>query len=205
MDYISKSLNEIVFVGPLGPMIHPTLSSLPQIAIDGGEPFSQNPLLWIGDGDSLNRVPVTKNIIQLRRQKDLSDLAYSLSLLKDHPLQKLHLWGFSGGRMDHELFNLGETALFLKNRAQTEVHYYRETDVPVLFFYSAGTWDFNFAGTFSVGALETLNLTLTGALEYPIPHRKEVAPLSSFCLSNKARGEFKICADSPFFIVKENS
>lgn len=201
-EYIPSSLNEIVLVGPLGPKIIPKLSSLPQIAVDGGEIFSHDPFLWIGDGDSLNHEPNTKNKIQLNRQKDFSDLAYTLDLLKDHKLKILHLWGFSGGRIDHELFNLGEVALFLKERSETQVHYYRKDIHPALTFYSAGSWNFSFTGTFSLGAVEAVELTIKGQVNYPIDFPHKVGPLSSFCLSNMAKGPFLVEAQEPFFMVK---
>lgn len=200
---IPAELNEIVLVGPMGPdIIHP-LSDLPQIAIDGGEPFAQTPFLWIGDGDSLKKKPKTYQTIELNPKKDMSDLAHAYTLLKSHPLKKLHLWGFLGGRRDHELFNLGEGSLFLKDRIQTQIHYYKEKSIPVMSLYTKGEWHFDFKGEFSLGVMNEAHLTLLGEIAYPISESYLIRPFSSFGLSNEAQGKFLIQADGPFFIIRE--
>lgn len=200
---IPTQLTEIVLVGPMGPdIIHP-LSILPQIAIDGGEPYAHAPFLWIGDGDSLKKKPQATQTIELNPRKDLSDLAHAYSLLKHHSLQKLHLWGFLGGRRDHELFNLGEGSLFLQDRQTTEIHYYKEDLTPVMSFYSQGAWNFDFKGGFSLGVMSPAHVALLGEISFPIPQARRLEPLSSLGLSNMAEGKFLIEADAPFFIIRE--
>lgn len=200
---IPQQINEIVLVGPLGPdIIHP-LSVLPQIAIDGGEPYAHAPFLWIGDGDSLKKTPETPQQIALNPKKEMSDLAYAYELLLKHPLQKIHLWGFLGGRFDHELFNLGETSLYLMERTQTEILYYKESATPFMQFFSPGSWDFDFKGSFSLGVIHQAQMTIHGEVEYPILHQKPLRPLSSLGLSNRAKGKFLVESTTPFFMMRE--
>ena len=201
---IPESLNEIVLVGPVGPdIIHP-FSVLPQIAVDGGETFAHAPFLWVGDGDSLGKRPQTEQTYKLNPQKEMSDLAYTFSLLKKHPLKKLHLWGFLGNRRDHELFNFGESSLFLETREQTEIHYYHGDIHPIFQFYTKGSWIFDFKGAFSLASLTGAVVKMQGDIIYPIAHPKKLSPLSSFGLSNSSQGRFLIEADAPFFIIREN-
>jgi thiamine pyrophosphokinase len=201
---IPTQINEIVLVGPLGPdIIHP-LSVLPQIAIDGGERFAHAPFLWVGDGDSLRRDPESPQIVKLNPKKDMSDLAYTYELLQKHPLQKIHLWGFLGGKLDHELFNLGEASLYLLERTQTQLLYYKEEITPVLSFYSPGSWEFSFHDSFSLGVIHQSQITLQGEIEYPISHQKTLRPLSSLGLSNKAQGKFLVESTAPFFIMRDS-
>lgn len=200
---IPESLNEIVLVGPVGPdIIHP-FSLLPQIAVDGGETFAHAPFLWVGDGDSLEKKPQTEQTYTLNPQKEMSDLAYTFSLLKKHPLKKLHLWGFLGERRDHELFNFGESSLFLENREKTEIHYYNGDIHSPIQFFSQGSWIFEFKGAFSLASLAGAVLKMQGEITYPISHPKKLSPLSSFGLSNSAHGRFLIEADAPFFMIRD--
>ncbi len=200
---IPDHYNEIVLVGPMGPKLPSELSSLPQIAIDGGESYSSSPFLWIGDGDSLKKDPATSEIIKLNSKKDQSDLAYALGRINSPSINKLHFWGFLGGRRDHELFNLGETSAFLLNKKQTEVIFYQQTLVPDLIFLSSGQWLFDFQGDFSLGTISGSEIQMEGEVDYPLNPVKRLLPLSSLGLSNRAHGKFLIKANAPFFLIRD--
>ncbi|MFI5391452.1 MAG: hypothetical protein ACHQYQ_08830, partial [Bacteriovoracales bacterium] len=57
----------------------------------------------VGDGDSSN-FPMDFN---LPEEKDYSDLKFALDLIPPN-VEKINLWGFLGGRRDHEIINFGE-------------------------------------------------------------------------------------------------
>ncbi len=201
---IPQQLTELALVGPMGPdIVHP-LSILPQIAVDGGEEYAHAPFLWIGDGDSLNKKPQTAQVVELNPKKNISDLGHAFSLLSHHQVEKIHLWGFLGGRKDHELFNLGEGALFLKSRQQTELHYYIDKLSPEISYYSKGEWSFEFNSEFSLGLIDPCHIAVLGEIDYPINRPTYISPLSSFGLSNRANGRFFIEASGPFFLIRVN-
>ena len=66
--------------------------------------------MTVGDGDSSQKVMTLKKVSQ-----NTSDLGFLLSKLgKKSEHARFMLVGFLGGRLDHQLFNLGEITLFLK-------------------------------------------------------------------------------------------
>jgi thiamine pyrophosphokinase len=71
--------------------------------------------LWVGDMDSLNKVPEGARTVTLERQKSVSDGAALMDIVAERlsksPLEKVavvEIVGATGGRRDHEWANLSE-------------------------------------------------------------------------------------------------
>lgn len=192
--------SEWVFLGPMGPALPHSLVSLPAIAVDGGARFSEKTEIWVGDADSFDGNITSRHVFRHNIEKDQSDLSLAFSLM-DGPLRyKIHLWGFTGGRKDHELFNLGEAMKFLDEHEECQVLFYGP-DGKVLFHgVGSGHWKFTYEGLFSLGTLKKTTVKLTGACQYLIPKTTELTPLSSFGLSNIGQGEIILEAGGAVFL-----
>lgn len=196
-----RDKKEWSLLGPLGPELPSQLASFPILGIDGGAAFSSHLDLWIGDGDSLLKEPSQDEsypVIHLSRNKDSSDLSCALALFQESRVT-LHLWGFLGGRRDHELFVLGECLHYLSESKGSKIYLYGN-GAQRFALYSAGNWELGHQGLFSLGALHRPELELTGRVQYPISPARELPPLSSFGLSNEAHGDFQVKASNSFFI-----
>ncbi len=149
-----------------------------------------------GDGPQKSRLNFKKN------EQDLSDLAFCLQKMqKERGLKNIILLGFLGGRRDHELFNLGEVALFLKQKNNVRVYFEDKIE-----FLPAGTHRVHFHGTFSLGSLFPNKIKISGECLYPLLKWTKIEPLSSLCLSNEAHGDFSIeCKEALMLIYSERS
>jgi thiamine pyrophosphokinase len=82
------------------------------VAVDGGlsvcRAARRRPDLFIGDGDSVRRLPRDVPKVVLPRDKDHSDLAGALSEMRDRRVRVVSVAGLVGGRLDHEWANLFE-------------------------------------------------------------------------------------------------
>ncbi len=163
----------------------------PAVFVDGGSRFREAGRgLSVGDGDSFSgeldhRLPVVK---------DYSDLAFVLASLPGR-VKRLDLFGFLGGRRDHELINLGETHRYLQQRRQNSVWF----DSAVIGL-SAGIWRESVRGLFSLFAFEPTEITLTGACEYPIAKPRTLSAGCSLGLSNVGTGEVDLTVDGTVFL-----
>jgi len=167
----------------------------PVIFVDGGSIRREgNEGLCVGDGDSSS---MTMDV-ELDPHKDFSDLSFALRLLPA-AVKEIALDGFLGGRRDHELFNLGEVFHFLNSRQSSCAVFFDHEIVAI----TKGQWRFAIDGLFSLMTIETTCINLTGDCEYPINPSQEVAPLSSFGLSNIAKGEISIQTNNPIFLLSE--
>src|SRR5687768_17140531 len=115
--YLNKYLRHpsLTIVGPLAKGTVRGSFIDPVIFVDGGARFRGKAGFSVGDGDSGSRLDQ-----KLPAQKNYSDLAFVLGQIPKH-FNKITLTGFSGGRKDHDVINLGEIFLFLKRRSRTEV------------------------------------------------------------------------------------
>jgi len=191
---------EWVLVGPMGPDLPETLSQFPVVAIDGGAHHLECPDIWVGDADSYGKQISCKHIFRHPPEKDLSDFALALSLFKIPRHYKLHLWGFLGGRRDHELFNFGESSRFLDRHSESEIIFYGLDGNIQFHFLGAGNWKFSRHGLFSLGSLKSTLVKLKGDCKFPINKWLEITPLSSFGLSNEGYGEIILECQGPVFI-----
>jgi thiamine pyrophosphokinase len=197
--------HEWTLLGPMGPKLPSFLAKFPIIGVDGGAQFSERLDIWIGDSDS--GLPHENCPISYRYppEKSASDLALCLQLLKHIPRLKLHLWGFTGGRKDHELINLGECLSFLESMEDSEIHCYDSQGKVLYRFFGKGQWSFSHQGIFSLVTLKPQSLTLTGLCDYQVPERREFPPLSSMGLSNQARGQLHLQTDGPVLFIFSGS
>jgi hypothetical protein len=198
IEYLKK--NEWILLGPMGPRPPKEFFNFPILAVDGGGDFCDSCDIWVGDGDSLIRPTNASWKKTYPEKKSQSDLALALHLLTDLQRPRLHLWGFSGGRRDHHLFNIGECLHFLNSNASGRIFFYENNTSPSFLFFPKGESDFLFKGTFSVGSIFPMNLKLQGDCLYQQESPLYFSPLSSLGLSNQAFGEVTITSDAPFFI-----
>ena len=149
----------------------------------------------VGDGDS-----ATHDMdVKLPPKKDYSDLAYALTLLPKE-IKKIKLFGFLGGRKDHELINFGEAHQYLLGKKTKTFLIFSEE----FLFLSEGKWSLDGKGSsFSLMALDKPRVSLRGKVEYEIEDMTPVEPLSSKFLSNYAHGDFELSCTSPVFLYGE--
>lgn len=182
---------EIFLVGPFYKR-EISLTKEPTIYVDRGANYrTGTDGFTIGDGDSSN-VELDQ---LLNPQKDYSDLSFVLKNLPDK-FSLIHLYGFLGGRKDHEIMNLAEVHSCLK-RSKTPKTVFLDKEVTV---YSAGRWTLFIEGLFSLFAFETTKTTLTGKCKYKIENTSTLNPLSSHGLSNLGRGEINLACDNPIVL-----
>lgn len=191
---------EWALIGPLGPSVPENLQGLPILAIDGGANHNCHYDVWVGDADSVKQDPKGSYAFHQNTEKDLSDLALGLDLLRPGKAYRLHLWGFLGGRKDHELFNLGEAMRFLETRSGSEVLFYDGHGKPVFRLFGSGEWQIQVKGVFSLGTLRDVKLRLMGQCKYQVPHATIFSPLSSLGLSNEGAGKITLYNEGPVFL-----
>lgn len=79
------------------------------IAADGGyKALKENnftPHMSVGDFDSLGRKPEGENVVSLPVEKDDTDMMAAIRLGVERGYQTFHLYGGTGGRIDHTLAN----------------------------------------------------------------------------------------------------
>lgn len=187
-------------MGPMGPEVPSHLKKHPVLCVDGGAHFSDQMEIWVGDDDSFGKATNAVHTFRHPIEKDQSDLALAFELFKEHCHLKLHLWGFLGGRRDHEIFNLGEALTFLEEHPESEVILYDEKGVLRYHLLGSGHWKFSFEGVFSLGTLKKTLVKLTGECHYPITKFHALTPLSSYGLSNIGKGEMILETDGPVFL-----
>lgn len=80
------------------------------IAADGGYDYLRGigitPDLVIGDFDSLGAPPDGKNVLILPQVKDDTDMAAAIREATGRSFSQLHIYGGTGGRLDHTLANI---------------------------------------------------------------------------------------------------
>jgi thiamine pyrophosphokinase len=168
------------------------------MGVDGGV-WSEYLSLYditLGDGDSL-KTPLSLDH-HYSVDKNESDLALALKLLPPD-LSSIELWGFWGGRDDHQLLNLGE--IFHWHNRQAIVTIYRPENSPVR-LYPAGVHKIISRQTFSLLSFEEAHFSIQGECRWPLS-RTKVQKLSSHLLSNEGQGEMTIECDQKFFCFEE--
>ncbi len=156
------------------------------IAVDGGYDKIPANLLatrLIGDLDSIKSNFSGEKIMKYQKNKDYSDFELTLNYLSDNYNQKdIIIFGITGGRMDHQLFNL-----FVLKKHMDKNNYMAETANEIIFFLNKSTKLTGFKDkTFSIFPFEKVRgLTIKGGL-YPLDN-KDVDPFSSLTLSNVAK------------------
>lgn len=196
---ILASVNEVTLVGP---MLHsyPPKIDHPFIYVDRGSHFKAAIRksskkgysdITVGDGDS-SEGPLD---INLPADKDYSDLKFALDLLPKN-IKKVNLWGFLGGRRDHEIINFGEVQNSLLKSLPDTLFSFED----MVLGKNKGPLKININGVFSLVVFQPTEVKMEGKCQYKLPKFKEVLPISSHGLSNLGSGEVIIEAKAPFFI-----
>lgn len=195
-----SSYHSLKVIGPM-PLTVPVIVDGPVIYVDGGinhMPQSTHLKISIGDNDS-NKTNLNLDIT-LPQEKDYSDLTYVLGLIPSH-ITRLELYGFLGGRLDHQMVALGSIYHFLKGKKQ-ETHCRLENHIIAI---SHGKVSFEHEGIFSVISFEKQTIKIEGKCRYKITTPKQIGPMSCQGLSNVAFGEVAISASAPLFIIKSSN
>lgn len=192
--------SEWVVVGPMGPRLPDKFLSLPVLAVDGGAHWSPSHNVWVGDSDSFRNKPSAENVFHLPENKDASDFSMSLQLFEKNLQYTFHLWGFSGGRKDHELFVWGEILAFLDQHPESKFILYGISGRIETHFVGSGHWKFQHEGLFSLGSIRKIRVKLTGDVRYPIPQESWLPTLSSWGLSNVGEGQIILENEGAAFI-----
>lgn len=94
------------------------------IAADGGYLIYKNkriiPDVWIGDFDSYNRddTDVTKELIQLSKEKDDTDMLAAIRVGLERGCKEFHIIGGMGKRIEHTLANFQCLSFLCRNGAR---------------------------------------------------------------------------------------
>jgi thiamine pyrophosphokinase len=196
---ILTTVNEVTLVGP---MLHspPKKFDHPFIYVDRGSHFRETfresakkgySDISVGDGDSSEG----SLDINLPADKDYSDLKFALDLLPKN-IKRVNLWGFLGGRRDHEIINFGEVQNSLLKSLPNALFSFEE----LVFGKNKGPLKININGIFSLLVFQPTEVKIEGECQYKLPKFREILPLSSHGLSNQGNGEVIIEATAPFFV-----
>lgn len=156
---------------------------------------------YYGDGDSSKKVMGHK-----KESQNLSDLAYyleSCALKKSHNTYKDYVFlGFLGGRIDHELINIGEIFRFMnffstKNAPKVSMEDKIE-------FFTKGHIETEIHGVFSVACLNKSSFKISGKCLYKTKGAIILEGLSSRGLSNIGSGVVKIDSTTPIAVFKNS-
>lgn len=194
-----KDSGHVTLVGPLYNQKHTAVT--PTIYVDGGGIFADpaavdNPVVFVGDGDSGTEVELDE---KLPVEKDYSDLAFVLSALPQS-ITRVDMLGFMGGRRDHDLCNMGEVHAFLQARAHFTCVEMSGRESRVIGFCK-GRVNLDIQGIFSVFVLESAAVKISGECKYPLSRERVLSPLSSVGLSNEGFGAVEIESGSPAFVI----
>lgn len=201
-----ENSKEWTLVGPMGPQIPEELITHPVLCVDGGADFCEHLDVWVGDGDSHQKIIKCENIFRFPPQKDSSDFALALSLFTTSGPVTLHCWGFLGGRKDHEILNYGAVLRFLEKSPASQVNFYLPDHKVAVKCVAQGEWKLNHSGLFSLASIKNIPIKLLGKCLYKLEQETVLEPLSSLGLSNEAQGEFTLITQGPVMIFfQENS
>ncbi|MCB0392242.1 MAG: hypothetical protein KDD58_13200 [Bdellovibrionales bacterium] len=188
-----SNFDKVFLIGPL--YSKKQIFKEPVIYVDRGVNFrNKHKGLSVGDGDSS---PVELDV-KLPPKKDYSDLSYALNNLSDN-FNKIFLFGFLGGRKDHEIINITEAYLFLRNKSQIQIYF--DSDVLIL---SSGEHEIHHHGVFSILTFIENRISLTGHCKYQMDNR-DLKPLSSHGLSNESKGLIQLTNSNPLIVFLNSS
>ncbi|PIK16007.1 hypothetical protein [Halobacteriovorax sp. JY17] len=192
-NYLLES-KEINIIGPCAIEEGLIDLTLPSLIIDGGlnHGLSFERSFSVGDGDSSD----TSLDITLPRDKDQSDLAYALNLLGEN-IKCINLYGFLGGRRDHEFINIGEVYNFCE-RFEAIARFQRE-----IYLLPKGAHCLEIIGEFSIMSLRQSLISIGGQAKYCLEESSPLGPLSSHGLSNIGKGEITLSSNTPLIIYTQ--
>lgn len=188
-------------IGPMGPQVPEHLLSHALLGVDGGSDFAKRLDIWVGDSDSGTKKTDCQYAFEFSSKKSSSDLNLALSLLSPLAKLTLHLWGFHGGRLDHEMINFGETSAFMETHPGSQAILYNHQGEVVAKILGQGKWSFERQGLFTVLSLRETQVIIDGECEYPLRVPTTFKPVSSLGLSNVARGTVLIHNSGPVILI----
>lgn len=157
---------------------------------------------YYGDGDSSKKIMNHK-----KSDQNLSDLAFFLqNTLQKKNIKKYDRYlflGFLGGRLDHELINLGEFFRFMKHFSSLsapQVHIEDKIE-----FFPKGKIETTLKGIFSVASFEKSTFKISGKCLYKTKSAITLPGLSSRGLSNIGMGVVKIESTTPVAVFKNEN
>lgn len=185
-----KDIESLCIVGPLYEGTYDAIEEYDHIVfVDGGARFKKDKGFSVGDNDSSDR----KLDFVLNKEKDFSDFSFVLQNIPKS-IENIRLFGFEKGRLDHELFNLGELFYFLQNTSARVVS-------DGFTGFAKGQNELELNGLFSVVCFAKHKLSILGKCRYPIENTRSFRVLDSNLLSNKGYGKVKFISDQPLFVL----
>lgn len=197
-----STAQDLLLIGPLANRAGLAVfsgKSWTRVAVDGGIAAAPDAALWLGDGDS--GVPPDHIPSILKPTQDMTDLQFTLETLRAGAWRRLHLAGFTGGRMDHALANIGVIDAEMRVRDSFEqAVVYRASGAVAWRHFAAGAQSFRSEGLFSLLTVSAGEVSLSGACAYPA-HRLALPPLSPRGISNVGDGEIRVESSVPFIVL----
>ena len=96
------------------------------LAADGGlkhvSECGIKPDMILGDFDSLGYVPSGVNVVKLPTHKDYTDTGMAVRIGLDRGYNEFHVFGGTGGRIDHTLSNISDAAYLARHGARCYIH-----------------------------------------------------------------------------------
>ncbi|MCO4794832.1 MAG: hypothetical protein KC493_14025 [Bacteriovoracaceae bacterium] len=201
-NFLELSANEPKW-NLIGPMFDTSaidyIKNLPTIYVDGGLNFKNDlgnrvdnsPTLSIGDGDSLKNE--AKLDVLYSPEKDKSDLELALETVPENIDLDAH--GFYGGRIDHQLVNIGT---FSRHSSLKKSNIFLDNKI---IFLPKGVYKLSHNGPFSLLSIEACELSIKGKVKYPLSEMQKTSALSGLTLSNEAHGEFTISTSKGIMFI----
>ena len=197
-QFVSQISNQVALFGPLLDRARPL--DRPTVFVDGGANYCEEsmklslgavPTIRVGDGDSSSHGMDEP----LPARKDFSDLGFVLRGLPSF-VQRVDMFGFLGGRRDHELANFGEAHRFLLARPFATVNFHDSLGIKVV--GCRGNIELDIQGVFSVMTFAPSNVHISGDCQYKYDGRLDT--VESLGLSNVGHGRVTLGSDSACFV-----
>lgn len=161
------------------------------IAADGGwlacRKTGITPDLLLGDFDSLSTQPDFPNILRVPVEKDDTDTMLAIRYGLEQGYETFHLYGGTGGRMDHTLANLQALGFLARHGARG--YLYEEHMVFTALCNGSLTLPARAEGIFSLFCLgaEAKGVSIQGG-QYPLDHGA-LSPFFPLGVSNHFQGQ----------------
>lgn len=193
------NFDTVNIVGPMKADLKNADEKLPTYFVDGGmkhfEPRFKR-AFSIGDNDSFEG----KMEEVLPQNKDRGDLFFAVQKAQDSGAKQAFLYGFVGGRMDHQILLLGDLLELAGKRTRFDIFEEEELRMSVL---PSGNHCFDFTGPFSVFSAREQKLLYQGSCQYP-NHKEYPQLIGAFTthgLSNYSDASFSITSQAPFCLM----
>ena len=213
LPYSMTSCPDLAVVGPLDFELPKGIGQMPFIYLDAGlkhrsevkKSNLESASFAIGDNDSFEGDSNLFDVL-LEQKKDESDFSAAMKLLSlnQSDLERIHLFGLLGQRLDHQLALFGDLLRNLNFQDSLLVYFYDgqkslDSSMPKMILFSEN-FETNLFGTFSLMSFQENSVSIEGDIEYPLSNHV-LEPLTSRGLSNEARGKVKITSTAPLLLI----